>query len=858
MASSLLDVPLQNYVQAPTIQFQSPKTVDVGQGYNFTGNMEQSVKGLNVLQDKLRTEQKIADDATASEMAVEYSRRVNERYLQLKNTQGSDTEKDYATYSTDLDNIMADMLAQAPNDNIKRIAQQKLYEIRGSGLIRGDTEHSDKVYKYRLDTISAESLNYGMTRMDNFIETGGKDATWLKDIQDNCANSLRSIGITDENIIANKVKELTNTVTIAATRNLISKENFRLARGLLTNNQKIMDRATWLNLDSSLSQAMTNANERALVRHHNALKDEYNNLKEIYENYRDSNDKQKADEAAVELRKVGLRLGKAPAFFDAYFQNGNRRMAENGLSQVAKTRMVKDLLGGYYDDEYAKLKTDYEIRNHGIFDADEKTIKAMKATAEVNAKSRAIADVDKYDREFRRQYTYNQNNMDQLINMAVITIDEQGLDKFDNAESAFSFLVNNNANAQVLVQGLDENNKKDVIKDIQRVIDGVKAGQGKFRVESQTDTKWLDDNFKNFYNLAQLRQDYHYQNLPPKTRARYDGKMIRQMVGKGLQDFTFKDYIASCIPDGKDSYKDYDDGMKECIDNVMKMADPYIYQQALKDGITNVTADSIKSYLERFIRENSFDVMKMLNSDKTNAKLSFEQSANLFDTHEEVISDPEKSKFYERTYLSKQGATPQDSVSVKSAIGDIVTVTSPKGREFVTDKNVIDIVDDFIKQKKTQGLENLSEKLNVYDSYFAGEDLKEFELLKRDVLKVFNNSKGVALSKNSIDGINLRFNKLIVNKISYLKNLSIEEKEKFIRNNKYPLISKEDVTFLADDFKKSENYFDLLKIVNEKKIDQELVKDTEGHVVKPTISKIEDLMSTKDLMNITSSYVNSL
>ncbi|MDY5323780.1 MAG: hypothetical protein SPG96_02540, partial [Succinivibrio sp.] len=86
----------------------------------------------------------------------------------------------------------------------------------------------------------------------------------------------------------------------------------------------------------------------------------------------------------------------------------------------------------------------------------------------------------------------------------------------------------------------------------------------------------------------------------------------------------------------------------------------------------------------------------------------------------------------------------------------------------------------------------------------------------------------------------------------------IEEKEKIIRNNKYPLILKEDVTFLADDFKKTENYFDLLKIVNEKKIDQELVKDTEGHVVKPTISKIEDLMSTKDLMNITSSYVNSL
>ena len=150
MASSLLDVPLQNYVQPSTIQFQSPKTVDVGQGYNFTGNMEQSVKGLNVLQDKLRTEQKIADDAPASEMAVEYSRRVNERYLQLKNTQGSDTEKDYATYSTDLDNIMTDMLAQAPNDNIRRIAQQKLYGIRGAGLIRGDTEHSDKVYKSSL------------------------------------------------------------------------------------------------------------------------------------------------------------------------------------------------------------------------------------------------------------------------------------------------------------------------------------------------------------------------------------------------------------------------------------------------------------------------------------------------------------------------------------------------------------------------------------------------------------------------------------------------------------------------------------------------------------------------------------
>ena len=428
MASSLPDVPLQNYVQAPAIQFQSPKTVDVGQGYNFTGNMEQSVKGLSMLQNKLRTEQKMADDATASEMAVEYSRRVNERYLQLKNTQGSDTEKDYATYSTDLDNIMTDMLAQAPNDNARRIAQQKLYEIRGAGLIRGDTEHSDKVYKYRLDTISAESLNYGMTRMDNFIETGGKDATWLKDIQDNCANNLRSIGITDENIIANKVKELTNTVTIAATQNLISKEKFRLARGLLTNNQKIMDRATWLNLDSSLSQAMTNANERALSRHHSALTDEYNNLKEIYENYRDSNDKQKADEVAVELRKVGLRLGKAPAFFDAYFQNGNRRMAENGLSQVAKTRMVQDLFSGYYDDEYEKLKTDYKIHHHGIFDADEKTIKAMKATAEVNAESRAIADVDKYDRDFRRQYTYNQNNMDQLITMAVITIDEQGLD----------------------------------------------------------------------------------------------------------------------------------------------------------------------------------------------------------------------------------------------------------------------------------------------------------------------------------------------------------------------------------------------------------------------------------------------
>ena len=50
----------------------------------------------------------------------------------------------------------------------------------------------------------------------------------------------------------------------------------------------------------------------------------------------------------------------------------------------------------------------------------------------------------------------------------------------------------------------------------------------------------------------------------------------------------------------------------------------------------------------------------------------------------------------------------------------------------------------------------------------------------------------------------------------------------------------------------------MIGIVNEKKIDQELVKDTEGHVVKPTISKIEDLMSTKDLINITSSYVNSL